>query len=356
MKPEKFRNYLRKYTLGSFFLISLSMFYFLAITIREFLYKIKLIKITSIKTKIICFGNISSGGTGKTSAVIETARLLAQKGKKTAIIMRGYARTGKTKETVILNEENNCDISLSGDEALVIKDSLKEYNVPVLINSKREKAAIDAERIFSPDMILMDDGFQRFSLKRNLDIVLINCSEGLNGSLLPYGNLREPYSALKRASAIILTHCENLDEKYINEIKGKISRINSSCPIFLSSHIFDRIYRPIDNKTLKKEEFEGISFSAFSSIGDPDSFERNIRISKINLIRTLRYPDHHPFSQSDIVSIANVCNDSPILTTYKDFVRLPSIWKEKLGEKLHIFSVKLSFMEDPEFFLKLLDL
>ncbi|GAB4034092.1 MAG: tetraacyldisaccharide 4'-kinase [Elusimicrobiota bacterium] len=357
MNAEKIRNFLRKYDLGNLLLIFLSMIYFFAIWTRKCLYRCAILRSRRFKTRIICFGNISSGGTGKTSAVIEAAKLISTRGKKTAIIMRGYGRTKNSRETVILNKSSSSDISFSGDEAMVIKDSLKEYEVPVLVNPRRVEAASKAEELFSPDLILMDDGFQHFAIERDLDFLLINAREAMRDSLLPYGNLREPYSAIRRADAVILTHCENSNQQGLSAIEGEIKKINSDCPILRSRHVFEKIYRPADKKVISLSELQNEKFSAFSSIGDPDSFEKNITENGIKLARTLRYPDHHPFSEEDLKNLSNICHDTQILTTYKDFVRLPDIWKELLGKKLHIFSIRLSFDgQDSERFISILGL
>lgn len=348
MNIEKTRNYLKKYDLGKLFLYILSLFYFLICELRKFLYFSGFLKSYSLKTPIICFGNISSGGTGKTSAVIEAARLIRSKGLKAAVITSGYAREKKKKETIILKSEEEKDISLCGDEAMVIKDSLLPLKVPVLINSKKTAAAYDAEKYFSPDYILMDDGFQHFALKRTFDFVLINSTENIREKLLPYGNLRETYSAIKRASAVILTHCELSTEDKISAFENKIKKSNPSCTILKSEHVFEKIYRPYDGKTLGKEEYENTYFSLFSAIGDPESFERSVSSQKIKIKRAFRYPDHRNFSKNDLKLLSETCSDTPILTTYKDFVRLPQYWKDEQKEKLHVFSIRLKFLSDGE--------
>lgn len=357
MDLEKVRNYLKASALGSFFLILLSFIYYILFQIRKALYFVGLLKSKSIKTPIICFGNISSGGTGKTSAVIEVASLLGSKGLKTAVITSGYARRKKTKSTVVISSKDDSDISLCGDEAMVIKDLLLSLKVPVLINSKKSEAASKAQELFSPNYILMDDGFQHFALKRTFDFVLINAREGFEGRLLPYGNLREPYSAIGRASGVIFTHCERLKTNEIEKLKEKAKRFSPKIPLFCSKHIFEKIYRPSDGKILSREEYENIYFSIFSAIGDPESFEKSVSDRKIKVKRALRFTDHRDFSPSDLKSISDICHDSLILTTYKDFVRLPQYWKMQQKEKLYIFSVRFKFFpKDEHLFLKLLGL
>ncbi len=357
MNLEKTRNGLKRSILGSFFLIILSFIYYILVQLRKFLYFSGLLKSKSFKTPIICFGNISSGGTGKTSAVIEAASLIGGKGLKTAVITSGYARKKKIKDTVVISSRDDTDISVCGDEAMVIKDSLLSLKIPVLINPRKSEAAAKAQELFSPDFILMDDGFQHFALKRAFDFVLINACEGFKEKLLPYGNLREPYSALKRASGIIFTHCERVQPDQIEKLRRIAKKYNPDIPVFCCSHIFERIYRPWDGKALKNSEYENSYFSVFSAVGDPESFEKSVSALKIKIKRALRFPDHRDFSPADLKSISDICADSPILTTYKDFVRLPDEWRAEQKENLHVFSIKLKFFqEDEQAFLKVLGL
>ena len=141
---------------------------------------------------VVSVGNLSAGGTGKTPFVIALAKLLMAQGIAVDVLSRGYGRTGSGADRV--DPEGRAEAF--GDEPLLIA---REAGVPVFVGAKRLEAGALAEREFRAQVHLLDDGFQHRQLYRDVDIVLVN-SEDLGDRLLPAGNLREPVSALRRAT------------------------------------------------------------------------------------------------------------------------------------------------------------
>ena len=292
---------------------------------------------------MICFGNISAGGTGKTSTVIMIAKELSKLNKKVAIVTRGYKKQKKTSNTIIISRENE-NIDFAGDEAKLIFLSLKDYNIPVVVNSRRAKAANVAVEKFKPDVILMDDGFQHFELYRDMNIVLINSTDEIEEKILPLGNLRESYKSLKRADIVILTHCENAMENKIEKWHDCIKKNNDRIPVVESIHAPEFFFDIINSKQLDISFFKGRDIISMSAIGDPQSFEKIISNLDINIKKSWIFPDHYKYTLNDIIAIENLRNNLPIITTYKDFVKLPWGWEKIIKKDFYVLSIKISFM------------
>jgi len=341
MNLLKIREKLIKNKLFYIILLLLSKLYLLIIEFREIIYKMGLFKIKIFSTPIICFGNISTGGTGKTSTVILIAKELNKLNKKVAIITRGYKKQRKTSNTMIISEDN---ADSAGDEAKLIYLSLKDYNIPVIVNSRRVKAANVAIENFKPDIILMDDGFQHLELYRDMNIVLINSTEQIEEKILPLGNLRESYKSLKRADIVILTHCENTTENKIENWRNFIIKYKPEIPVIESIHTPDFFFDIINLKKLDISYFKNKDIVSMSSIGDPRSFEKIISNLNINIKKSWIFPDHYKYNISDIIAIENLRNNLPIITTYKDYVKLPYGWEKIIKKDFYVLSIKISFI------------
>ena len=133
-----------------------------------------------------------------------TAQYLQNKGKRVAVLSRGYGRS--TKGTLLVSDGNGPKVAWkeSGDEPFLISKKLN--NVPVVVDEDRFRGAMFLVQQFNPDVILLDDGFQHRAIERDLDLVLVNSGDSVfDHKLIPYGILREPWLNIKRGSALILT-------------------------------------------------------------------------------------------------------------------------------------------------------
>ena len=216
-----------------FFLIPLKPIYWLLVLIRNIFYDLKIFKIYSLNKTVISIGNLTTGGTGKTPFTIFIAKYFIQQGIKVAILSRGYGR--KSKGTIVVSNGINLINSYekSGDEPYLIAKKLQ--NVPVVVDEKRYRGGKFLINNYNPDIIILDDGYQHRSLKRDLDILLINSlDKKTDHKLIPNGKLREPWKNIKRADLIIKTKSNLIDRNiYLNK-KIKQTKINT----FISeSHI-----------------------------------------------------------------------------------------------------------------------
>ena len=187
-----------------FILLPLALFYRATIFWRNVLYNYKFFISRKLPTRIISVGNITTGGTGKTPAVIYLAQKLLQKGTTVAILSRGYGRKTAGTQLVTDGEKSVDDWRNFGDEATLMAQKLK--SVPIVVDENRYRGGLFLIDKFKPDIIILDDGFQHRSLERNCDIVLLNSQDQpADHKMIPYGNLREPCRHLTRADALILT-------------------------------------------------------------------------------------------------------------------------------------------------------
>ena len=176
-----------------YILFPLSLVYLLVIKTKELVYTLGIIGKKTLPCKVISVGNITVGGTGKTPLVILIAEML--KRRKLVILTRGYGRKNK-KRLIYANEM--LDPRKTGDEPFFMASELKD--VPVLVAKDRYFAGTVAVKKFGAETVILDDGFQRrFSLKRDLDIVLIDCLKPFgNNMLLPAGTLRRSVRFTRR--------------------------------------------------------------------------------------------------------------------------------------------------------------
>lgn len=154
---------------------------------------------SSLDVPVVSLGNITAGGTGKTPTACLIARWLLEEGYKVALLNRGYRSKAEAQQAVMSDGEHILlDAAHGGDEALLLARSLP--GIPVIVGRKRSETGQLAIDLFKPQVLLLDDGFQHWQLARDLDIVLIDCTNPFgNGHVLPRGLLREPLEHLQRA-------------------------------------------------------------------------------------------------------------------------------------------------------------
>lgn len=306
-------HYGKKSALLTALFILPAVFYFLFINIKNFLYKINFLKETVVEPFIICVGNLTTGGVGKTPVVIELANFLAEKNLKVAILSRGYqGKLDNKKVNLIKNFDEILidDPILSGDEVNLI--SKKTKNVVVVTSSNRIKAAKYLKENFNIQVIIMDDGFSNRKIKKNLSLLLIDSKSAFgNGFCLPMGPLREPLSEIKRADKIIVVQKGGSGE--INPYITKNIKDFEICKM-----IKGEIYNIKTGEILDKKEV-----LAFSGIGAPDKFYSIL--NDLEIKKTISFDDHFEYSQKTVDMInekLKSLNLKAAVTTEKDMVKI----------------------------------
>jgi tetraacyldisaccharide 4'-kinase len=248
---------------------------------------------------VICVGNLTAGGTGKTPIAMTIARLAIARGLKTAFLTRGYG--GKVKGPAFVMAEDRAQHV--GDEPLLLASV-----APVIVARDRgEGAKLAEENAF--DVLIMDDGHQNFSLHKDLSLVVVDGEVGFgNGRVLPAGPLREPVSqGLSRADAVIIV--------------GD----GTPGPLTLTD-------KPIWHAKLEADgrDVQGHPVIAFAGIGRPEKFFASLTAIGARIVEARPYGDHYVYSQSDIARLkARARAENALLvTTEKDFVRLTPAERE----------------------------
>lgn len=319
-----------------------SVFYFLIINIKNFFYKIGFLKERKAEAKIICIGNLTTGGVGKTPILIEFCKYLSKEGKKVSSLSRGYG--GKLKGlNVIKDFEGNIlskDARIIGDEVrLISENSTQEHNFAVITSSDRLKGANYAAKNLGAEIVLMDDGFSNRKIKKDLTILLFDNEKFIgNGFVLPIGPLREPLYEAKRADIIIVVDKNSNDTKTAQYLKNKFKK-----PVFISKFTVDYFYNIKTGKTVEQTEISNIF--AFCGIGSPKQFYNYL--APCNLLGTKSYDDHYAYKKEDIETILKEANGAKyIITTEKDAVKIKDF------EFNNILAMKLKPELDIETILK----
>ena len=280
LKPKFWDS--EKITLFSIFLFPITI----CIKILFFLKKI-FTKKNDFSIPIICIGNIYLGGTGKTPLSIELYYILKKLKKKPAFIRKEY--------TAFQDEIN----------------LLKKIG-PVYENKKRSKAINEAIKN-KFDVAILDDGFQDFSIKKNLSIVCFNERQWIgNGLTIPSGPLRENIKSLNRANYVFINGTKKI------EIEKKILRINNNIKIFYTDYVLQNI-----------KEFERKKAICFAGIGNPNNFFDLLKKNNVNVIEEICFSDHHNYSKKQLESLVkrSKLSNSILLTTEKDYERISSDFK-----------------------------
>lgn len=300
--------------------------------LRGWLYDRRILPSYDVDVPVVCVGNVSAGGTGKTPTIAWLACELLARGLRPGIVSRGYgARDGAPN-----------------DEAVMLAEMLPD--VPHVQNRDRVAAATELAD-HGVDVVLLDDGFQHRRLARDVDIVLIDALRpyGLPAPLrggepvramLPRGLMREPLAALGRASAIIVTRSDAVDAARIEDLERTIQRAAPGIPILLATHAPAGLRR-VGGDTpgdASLTELKGLEVDLFSGIGNPGAFEATVRSLGAVVREHRAFADHHPFQPGDLDGLGV---DRPALTTAKDAARLSSLSGIAAPEDLLVLDVEL---------------
>ena len=315
----------------------LSLLYRVGVQIRFFLYDHGILKKERLPCTVISVGNITVGGTGKTPVVQYLARFLTGRGRKLVILSRGYKRKVRGKVQVLSGNAGPLPgWEEAGDEPFLLAKKLK--TVPVVVGKDRAYAGRHALRMFSPDTLLLDDGFQHLKMERDIDIVVIDVQNGFgDGSLLPRGTLREPLKSLARADLILLNKGSVPD--HYRKLEQEVRRWNGTAPIFQCSYRAESVCCLKTGEKHSPDFLKGKKLMAFSGIANPRYFHLLLTRLGAEVISHLPFPDHHSYTAQDLPCIIQKSQGSDlIITTEKDGVKL----KQKVFENLPLFMLEVS--------------
>lgn len=323
-----------------FLLLLLSWLYGLIVRVRNGLYSRHWLSIQSVELPVLCVGNLTTGGTGKTPLVIWLARLLMDQGLRVAILTRGY----RTKQGVL------------GDEPAELTSACP--GVAVIVNPDRVAGAGEAIRHHGAQVLLMDDGFQHRRLARALDIAVIDATLPFGyGRLLPAGLLREPLSGLRRAHAAVITRSDQVAEEQLDQIEAQIHRINPNVPIARAIHAPVGA-RLIDGSEISLEQLRNRRVFAFSGLGNPDAFIRTIEDCGCILAGSQAFNDHYHYTShclAEIYDKSRSCGADLILTTAKDWSKIIPLIPPEPPARTAYLAVELRFTGEGKPLTNLID-
>jgi len=348
-----------------FFLQVLSKVYGRVVATRRTCYRRGIFPAQRLPCMVISIGNITVGGTGKTPMAIYVAELIKSMGYSVAMISRGYK--GKAEKTGgLVSDGRNVLMGFeeAGDEPLMLAEKLK--GIPVLIGQDRYRAGMLAIKKFSPDVVVLDDGFQHLKLKRDVDLVLLDFSHPFgNGHLLPRGLLREPLSALDSGDVFILTRTisTGVSETAFADRPDSViaDAVYGHKPIFNTFHVpyiatvvpgtgeVPEHCRDGKRVAMDSSLLRGKKVVAFSGIAGNNDFQGTIKKYGCQIKAFLTFPDHHRYTGRDfekILGLAKTAGASFLATTEKDYMRIKGRLKTQLD--LVVVGIAISFGKDTE--------
>ncbi len=304
-------------------------------SIRNFLFDKGILKSYSFDLPIIAVGNLSVGGTGKTPQIEYLIRLLSIH-YKVATLSRGYKRESKG----FILAQSNANAKIIGDEPFQFFEKFKQIQVAVDADRKNgiEQLLLQPEK---PEVILLDDAFQHRKVKAGFYILLTSFGDLYSDDfMLPTGNLRESRSGAKRANVIIITKCPaDLSHEEQKEIRNRL-KVASNQEVYFTSTAYDSfVYSGKSKKHVN--EIQSVAKVLIAGIAKPEPFFNHLKNADDVC---LTFPDHHHFTEKDLLQIKKIAKDTIIITTEKDFVRL----KESLPTKqLYYLPIESSFLSGP---------
>lgn len=271
---------------------------------------------------VVSVGNIIAGGTGKSPMVQFLCKGLVERGWNPTALSYGYGGLLHGKFGIVSDRSDiKLDADTAGDEPVMLASSLP--GVPVVVCKHRHVSGQAAIEKLGADVLVLDDGFQVWKLQRDLDIVLISSTNPFdNGRLLPAGKLREPMSALGRASCIVATGDWEVGHR--NSTLAKIRR-HTDAPVYFGRFVPSALVSLADGSEVSLRTIQGRGVFALSSIADPGRFESTLTEAGAVIIGKERFPDHHCYWAEDVAWINRHAMETDaelIVTTDKDAVKL----------------------------------
>jgi tetraacyldisaccharide 4'-kinase len=314
------------------------------VSARRFLYAQRILRSQYLGCAVISVGNLTVGGTGKTPVVELLARELCRRGRRVAILSRGYRSRaeplwhrclraithGDAEQPRVVSDGKSVllDSEIAGDEPHLLAKNLP--GVAVITDKDRIKAGKFAINHFGCNTIILDDGFQYLRLTSQFNVLLVDGTNPFgSGHLLPRGILREPPAEMRRATHIIITKSDGGDYGALEKTLRRYVAV--AVPIIVSRHSpkylcdVHSVASDSPNGHLPLTSLIGKRVAAFSGIAVPESFEKFLVECGATLVHRKRFPDHYRFQDSDVENVfamAAARGAELVITTEKDAVRL----------------------------------
>lgn len=311
--------------------------------LRALVYRRSWLPTGRLAVPVISVGNLTMGGTGKTPMVIQVVRLLQELGQRTAVVSRGYGGRARGKVNVVSDgQQIYLEAALSGDEPRLLAECLP--GAVVITGVDRVSAARYAVEKLAVQVVVLDDGFQHLALHRDLDLVLFKEPDFLgNGRVFPGGDLREPLSALGRASAFVMTDTAEPISQVADDFRTLLTVNFPGRPIFAAPFRFGQL-QPANDLAVAQVGGEE-TYLAFCGLARPEAFRKSVS-RVVKLVGFEAFADHHSYSDVDLAGLLKLAERSgarALVTTAKDLVKLRTL---HCPLPLYVLPVELTLPED----------
>lgn len=327
-------------------LLFLSTIYRALVQGRYQLYRWRILPTRRLPLKLVCVGNMTMGGTGKTPVVEYVARALKGAGMRVAVFSRGY-RGKQEKGLGVVSDGKAVLLSQteSGDEPYLLARRLE--GIPVLVGSNRYRSGRVAHEHFGTQVAVLDDGFQHVQLHRDMNILLVDGREEFgNGHLFPSGSLREPLGGLARADQFLITKAEHPDK--VEAIEATLKRWNPKAGIFHGRYAPECLFDPKTGQRDTVDSLRGRKILAFAGLANPDYFFELLESLGAVLVEEVVFSDHHPYIEEDLEIIEKAMSHAEwVVTTEKDMVRLEDLNLE--GLPLRVLEIRMKISDEGAF-------
>ena len=281
------------------------------------------------QAKVISIGNITVGGSGKTPLIIWLAREFIRQGQRVFVVHSGYGRSDKKDYLIYPGSNEDCSVAAIGDEVAMMRKLIP--NAGFAIGRDKKKMVIRATQEIGADIVLIDDGFQRLDIEKDIDICVVSPEIFKDTSdkrrrrrmrLFPSGILREPLQAIKRADAVFVL---SSDEEALRRFDATaVSEINPDA-VFRWKLDFGRIAE--GDNAISPEKTTELRPYLFAGIGSFERLEKMVREAGIQIKGSYNLGDHYRYDKMDFEHLKFLSGDVKAdcyLTTAKDMVKLPS--------------------------------
>ncbi len=306
----------------------LTLPYRIAVCSRLWVYQHGWMKSHRLPRPVVSVGNLTVGGTGKTPMTMWVAQYLAARGKKVAILSRGYRRQSKERCLLVSNGKNILGSPEdAGDEPFLM--ATRCPGVIVAVGANRFQLGCWVLEQLAVDCFVLDDGFQHVKLERDVNLLLVDVSDSAGiQSLLPVGRLREPLSGAQRATSVIFTRVEDLAE--MESMRHGLERAmgKTVSPIAMRFEA-ERLTSENGEKVHDPSWLKGKRVLIFSGVANASSFRRMVEGQGAQVADELTFPDHMRYTNETLRQVqaqAKKTQAQVLVTTEKDMVKVQPLW------------------------------
>lgn len=314
--------------------------YEFGVRFRMALYEAGYLQPQALQTPVISIGNLTLGGTGKTPLTAFVAGYLIDEGFEVGILTRGYARSDTRQARVLVSDGTQVRATLaeSGDEPWMLARQVPQAKI--LVGKHRFRNGQWLEQHSPCDVFLLDDGYQHFQLKRDLNILVLDATDPFGGGeMVPFGRLREPLYALKRADVILVTRADRPFDQ--DELEAILAACEVTAPVIYTYHDVTGLHELGTNRPQAQRLLSGKRVGVVCALGNPAVFVEDVTRMGAQLVYQKTGRDHHAYTQGDvqqIVTEALAAQAEILVTTEKDAVKLEAF--DFVGMPVSVLEIK----------------